>query len=390
MSGLDVLAIDHAAALAVNRRVYAALLRRGLSVELAIPPQVLVEGRRPAEPPAADDPPLHRLAFRGGNLRYLRIDGLEALLASRRPRIVHLNNEPDTPLAWRLGGWARRHGAALTAQSLESEFFPLAQSLARGDLRQGARHLRTRLGAALAGRRVDRIFCLSRQIAGTWRRVGLGERTTVMPLGFEPALFHPDAADRERRRAMLGLTRPTVAYFGRVMQKKGPQVLVAALVRLADLPWQLLVNRFEESEGFAAALFRPLEEAGLGDRIVRFAARHEEMGSYMRAVDVVAVPSLWEEQYGRVAAEAMASGAAVVASRRGALPEIVGDAGVLVPSADVGALAEALRALLTDARRRADLGRAAAARAVAELSLERQADIMAESFRALLARRRRG
>jgi glycosyltransferase involved in cell wall biosynthesis len=390
MTALDVLAIDHAAALAVNRRIYAALVRRGLSVEVAIPERVLVEGLPPADPPAADDPPLHRLPFQGTNLRYLKVEGLDALLQARQPRLVHLDNEPDTPLAWRLGGWAQRHGRRLTARSAESEFFPVAQSLARGEPRQVLRNLRTRAASLLTRRRVDRVFCLSQQIAATWRKVGFAGRTVVMPLGFEPALFHPDALDRLRRRAALSLTEPTVSYFGRVMEKKGPHVLIAALARLGDLRWQLLLNRFEAEAGYAAALLQPLQAAGLAERVVTFAARHDEMASYMRAADVVVVPSLWEEQYGRVAAEAMAVGAAVVASRRGALPEILGEAGVLLPSGDVAALAACLRRLLTDAQERARLGAAAAARAAGALSLERQADVIAQTFRNLLAEERRG
>jgi len=386
MSRPDLLAVDHAAALAVNRRVYAALLRRGLALELVIPERVLVEGRPPAEPAAADDPPLHRLSFRGGNLRYLTIDGLGALLRERRPRIVHLDNEPDTPLAWRLGRWAGAAGAALTTRSAESEFFPLRRSLGSGDLKQAARNLRTRLGSLATRGRVDRVFCLSEQIADTWRQIGFAGRTTVMPLGFEPRLFHPDPADRDRRRAALGLNRPTVAYFGRVIEKKGPHILVAALARLGDLPWQLLINRFEAAADYAEALLRPLQAAGLSDRVVDFTARHEEMASFMRAADIVAVPSLWEEQYGRVAAEAMAVGAAVIASRRGALPEVLGEAGLLVPSGDVAAMTEALRRLLSDEPARRMLGEAAARRAASVLSLGRQADIMAGCFRELLAR----
>jgi glycosyltransferase involved in cell wall biosynthesis len=390
MSRPDVLAIDHAAALAVNRRIYAALARRGLAVELAIPEHVLLPGAPAAEPAASDDPPLHRLPFKGGNLRYLAIEGLEALLAQLRPRVVHINNEPDTPLAWRLGGWARRHGSALTAQSLESEFFPLARSLARADLKQAARHLRTRFSARLTRRRVERIFCLSRRAADTWERLGFAGRTTYMPLGFEPALFHPDADDRERCRRALGLTQPTVAYFGRQLEKKGPHLLVAALCGLGELPWQLLIDRRKEESAYTRTLLEPLAAAGLGQRIVRFEARHEEMASYMRAADVVAVPSLWEEQYGRVAAEAMAVGACVVASARGALPEIVGEAGVLLPSGDVAALRAALACLLAAPEERHRLGAAAARRAAAVLSLECQADIMAGAFRALLAEGRQG
>jgi glycosyltransferase involved in cell wall biosynthesis len=170
-----------------------------------------------------------------------------------------------------------------------------------------------------------------------------------------------------------------------VIAKKGPHVLVAAMKELGALPWQLLINRFHEEEDYAAQLLQPLTSAGLGDRIVRFAGKHEEMASYMRAADIVVVPSLWEEQYGRVAAEAMAVGACVIASCRGALPEILGEAGLPVPSGDVAALRAALSELLQDPDRRRRLGAAAATRAAAVLSLERQADIMEESFRALLA-----
>ena len=70
-----------------------------------------------------------------------------------------------------------------------------------------------------------------------------------------------------------------------------------------------------------------------------------------RRFDVVVVPSLetpsWVEQFGRVAVEAMASGVVVVASRSGSLPEVVGEAGVLVPPGDVGALADALAGCAT-------------------------------------------
>ena len=72
----------------------------------------------------------------------------------------------------------------------------------------------------------------------------------------------------------------------------------------------------------------------------------DELAGVYRRFDVVAVPSLetpsWIEQFGRVAVEAMASGVAVVASDSGSLPEVVADAGILVPPGDVGALAGAL------------------------------------------------
>ena len=82
---------------------------------------------------------------------------------------------------------------------------------------------------------------------------------------------------------------------------------------------------------------------------------------------MVAVPSLetpsWIEQFGRVAVEAMASGVAVVASDSGSLPEVVAEAGILVPPDDVGALAAALGRLRDRPGERARLAGAGRRRA---------------------------
>lgn len=79
----------------------------------------------------------------------------------------------------------------------------------------------------------------------------------------------------------------------------------------------------------------------------------EELPAFYRSVDVLAVPSLptptWLEQFGRVAVEAMASGVPVVASDSGALPDVVGGAGVLVPPGDAAALRSALLGFDDDA-----------------------------------------
>src|SRR5690606_35606391 len=86
---------------------------------------------------------------------------------------------------------------------------------------------------------------------------------------------------------------------------------------------------------------------GLDGR-VRFvgSASQEQLPGLLRDLDVLAVPSLttagWVEQFGRVVVEAMAAGVPVVTSDSGALPDVVGDAGVLVPEGDPVALGEAL------------------------------------------------
>lgn len=101
-----------------------------------------------------------------------------------------------------------------------------------------------------------------------------------------------------------------------------------------------------------------LQQLGLEGK-VRFVngISTEQLVDYYAEATVAVVPSLYEG-FGLPAGEAMACGVPLVSTRAGALPEVVGDAGVLVPQGDSTALFEVLRALLLDPARREQLGRA--------------------------------
>ena len=106
------------------------------------------------------------------------------------------------------------------------------------------------------------------------------------------------------------------------------------------------------------------------------------MPAYMNAADIVVLPSLsmpkWKEQYGRVLPEAMACGKLVVGSNSGAIPELVAAHGRIFPEGGVGALIAVLRELLgTEVGERLAAGERASAYAHANLSITRQAGILA-------------
>ena len=105
-----------------------------------------------------------------------------------------------------------------------------------------------------------------------------------------------------------------------------------------------------------------MAELRIGDRVELVGSvGQDQLPDFYRGLDVLAVPSLptpgWLEQFGRVVVEAMACGVPVVASDTGALPDVVGDAGLLVPPGDPEALATALKSVLEDDTTRGELSR---------------------------------
>jgi glycosyltransferase involved in cell wall biosynthesis len=128
-------------------------------------------------------------------------------------------------------------------------------------------------------------------------------------------------------------------------------------------------------------LFARVEELGLRDRVCfpGYIAQ-EDLPALLRGASAFVMPSLYEG-FGLPVLEAMACGAPVIASNSSSLPEVAGDAALLVEPTDVSAFADALHTLLTDAALREEL-RARGFRQAARFTWSRCAQ---ETLRALSA-----
>ena len=167
-----------------------------------------------------------------------------------------------------------------------------------------------------------------------------------------------------------GQRDPVILFAGRLVPEKGVDSFVAACARaLPGLPgWRAEVigaRRLRPgtvSNAFSNAVQRAAAAAGI--QMTGYRSHIDVLAAMARAA-IVVVPSRWPEPFGLTALEAMASGAALICSPRGNLPELVRDAAVLVDPDDVGALADAITALSQNVLRRAALGAAGRRRAQA-------------------------
>jgi glycosyltransferase involved in cell wall biosynthesis len=165
-------------------------------------------------------------------------------------------------------------------------------------------------------------------------------RITVVRPGSDPVPIAQGSND--------GLVR--LLAVGSVVPRKGYDVLVAALSRLADLPWRLTIAGDRTRDpATAAALETAIERHRLGDRITLLGAVDSEQlpALYLKA-DLFALASRFEG-YGMALAAAVAHGLPVVATTAGAIPGTVpAAAGLLVAPDDVDAFTDALQRAIAD------------------------------------------
>jgi len=178
-----------------------------------------------------------------------------------------------------------------------------------------------------------------------------------------------------------------VLFVGTVEPRKNVPGLLRAyselVARRPDAPALILAGRLP-ADGIGALL--QLEPAIAGRvRAMGYVSDAERQRLYRQA-SMLVMPS-FDEGFGIPALEAMTTGVPVVAARRGALPEVVGDAGLLVEIEDPGALAAAMERVLTDAGVRRQLADAGVRRA-AQFVWDTSAASLYDAYRAALVRRR--
>lgn len=172
-------------------------------------------------------------------------------------------------------------------------------------------------------------------------------RTRVVPHGIDLATVRRQRDDAEPLAAPLRLL-----VVGRVEPRKGVHVAVEtlALLHRRGVDARLRIVGWRD-EVYAARLRALAADLGVAAAIaVDDAVEHHLVGDVYRAADVLLFPVLWDEPFGLVPLEAMATGCLVVASGTGGSAEFLRDQAncLLVPRGDAAAMADAIARLVAD------------------------------------------
>jgi len=234
-------------------------------------------------------------------------------------------------------------------------------------------------------RRMDAVIATSSISASYLKRASV-----VVMHGVDTDVYAPPA-DRAAAFAESGLPgRYAIGCFGRVRAQKGSDLFVDAMLRLLprypDFMAVMVGAITPDQMMFANDLKKRIEAAGLASRIVITGELPvEEVQRWYKRLTIYAFASR-NEGFGLTLIEAMAVGAALVASRAGAAELVVEDGvtGVLTSPGDANALVAALEPLMRDPVSAATMGERARAHVLEKFSLDAEAEGIARVYRALL------
>jgi len=351
-----VLVISHTYVQPAHRGKLRALAARGLDVTVGLP-------QRWREPALGEQ--IESAWERQSGLEVFPIPAkgtrfgrrpLGALLRDKRPDLVQIEEEPGTDVARQVIK-AARHLDIPVVLFTHQNVDPRLPILQRWGRRRTLRRLKGVVAGSEAGAELVR-----REVA-------------TLPVAVIPQLGAGVPHD-PLHSPHEGLA---IAYVGRLVARKGLDNLLQALALNRGVPWHLtVVGDGPERERLEALA----SELRLAARIRWMGGLPAEQLTRLWAdTDVLVQPSRalpeWQEPNGHALIEAMAHEVAVLGSASGVIPEIVGDAGVVVPAGDAATLAAELVRLADESVRKplATAGRARAMRlysddAVAERTME--------------------
>jgi len=195
-------------------------------------------------------------------------------------------------------------------------------------------------------------LCVNEQAVDVLRRSSF--RGSIVPLfvGINDELFSPRDKAASRRACGVESNAILFLYAGRLLEQKGIEDLISAFDRLdsRDSPGPLRLLIVGQGEWEDRIRARAAQSPRRESIEVRAAVPIEQMPLLMASADAFVLPSRaeWNEQFGRVNAEAMLLGTTIIGSTSGAIPDVIGDGGFLYEAGNIDGLVESMSRVVTE------------------------------------------
>jgi glycosyltransferase involved in cell wall biosynthesis len=326
---MRVLMVSKACVQGIYQRKLEEIARRGVELTVAVPPGWRDErGWLPLERTYTDGYRLQvtPIAVNGSfHLHYY--PQLRQLIDEVAPAVVHVDEEPYNLSTWQAVRLARRAGAHTLFFTWQNRMrcYPPPFSWFE----------------QYAYRHADYAIAGNADAARVLHAKGYQGPLSVIPqFGVDPSLYG---------RAQPPTGRCVIGYIGRLVPEKGVVDLLRAVAGLEG-NWAVRLLGSGPDRGRLSAV---AEELGIAERVTFHGQIPSlKVPAHLAQLHVLVLPSHtranWQEQFGRVLPEAMVSGVPVVGSDSGEIPSVIGDAGLVYPEGDVGALRAHLQALMGD------------------------------------------
>lgn len=369
---MRILWISKASVTASYRKKIALLARLGLSMG------VLTGSYWGAWRFEEDSDDVHYQIFRrpqhlSGRNHFHWYGGMSEVIRHFQPDLIHIDEEHYSLVTSQVVRSAERLRIPIVFQTWQNIFkrYPFPFSAME-------RYVFSHAKAAIAG---------TEEVKDVLKRQGFQKPIRVIPLGVDTDIFYPDANPAYRRQFATD-DRWAVGFVGRLVSEKGVMDLAGALAPLLQIHanWVWIVAGAGPLE---APLREFMQTLGIDGqlRLIPWLGTHD-MAHLMNALDVLVVPSRttphWKEQFGRVLIEAMAAELPVLAYGSGEIPNVVGDAGIVVPEGDTDALSRHLQSLWENPERASALKPIGLQRVRDHFSQQRVADLLKDLYQDVL------
>lgn len=174
--------------------------------------------------------------------------------------------------------------------------------------------------------KVDKVICVSNFIKNKFLKdiQNHHDKVTVLYNGIE------------RQLQNFPKKKKQIVYVGRIVQEKGVHLYTKAVKQIAHKfkEWEFFIIGShklgdKETSTFSNQILKEFNNIGLNTKVLGFLS-NQNVKQIMKESSLIVIPSLWEEPFGLVAAEAMSCGVGIISSNSGGLPEIIKENGILI------------------------------------------------------------